>query len=220
MPATDTKAIRLLLVEDHVLLREALARSLAAESGFVIAGQCSGVDEAIQIVTTSEVDVVLLDINLGSEQGTSFMSRARSAGYRGLVLVVTAGVSDREAAWLVHRGCAGIFLKNQGTSELAARIRGVVSGTVRMDPVSVKAVLSQLHAPENTVRRALTARESEVLRHVCGGLTNKEIALKLGISESSVKSFLQQLFTKTGVRSRAGLVAAAIEQYWDEIQNS
>ncbi|HUS05140.1 MAG TPA: response regulator transcription factor [Bryobacteraceae bacterium] len=211
--------IRIALVDDHALLREVLARTLAQEPGFVIAGECPGVPEALELVSRQAVDIVLLDINLGSEQGGSFLSRARVAGYRGKILVVTAGVSEREAAWLLKRGCSGIFLKSEAPSELIERIRGVMDGTSRMDAVSVKAVLSQLESGEH-IKKQLTPRECQVLRAVCEGLSNKAIADRLEVSDNTVKSFLQQLFLKIGVRTRAQLVAAAIEQYWDQLDRN
>ena len=213
---TSNEKIRILLVEDQTLLREALARTLAGEPDFEIAGHCDRVDEAIQLVGQSRVDIVLLDINLGTDQGGAFISRARSAGFLGKILVVTAGIGEREAAWLLSRGCAGIFLKDQQPTILCERIREIVSGTGTMDETSVRALLSQMGAAEMPPR-PLTPREREVLRCVCKGLTNKEIAALLAVSENTVKSFLQQLFSKLGVRTRSRLVALAIEQYWDDL---
>lgn len=207
--------IRILLLEDHALLRGALSRVLAAEPDFEIAGECAGVEEALQIVTRKPVDIVLLDLDLGNEQGGTFLNRAPGVGFRGKVLVVTAGVGQRQAAWLLQRGCTGIFLKDEPASSLVERVRGIMRGESQMDSVSVQAVVAQTAAdgPEGQ----LTPRESLVLRYVCEGLANKEIAQKMGASENTIKSFLQQLFSKTGARSRAQLVAFAIEHYWDQI---
>ena len=212
--------IRILLIEDQTLFRELLARTLAADPEFEIAGQCATVREALEIVSKNSVDMVLLDLNLGAEQGGAFLNSVHARGYRGKVLAVTAGVGEREAAWLLQRGCSGIFLKNEPLDLLVQRIRAVMDGTFKLDPHSVKAVLAQVESAGEGSRRALTPRESAVLREVCRGMTNKEIGDRLGISENSVKSFLQQLFTKTGARTRAQLVAAAIERYWDQLESS
>jgi DNA-binding NarL/FixJ family response regulator len=217
---SEVKIIRILLVDDHSLLREALSRVLAAEPDFAVAGECASVDEALRIVTATDLDIVLLDINLETEQGGTFLNRAAAAGYHGKVLVVTAGIGEREAAWLLHRGCSGIFLKNEPVSTLVEQIRAVVKGTAVLDPTSVKAMVSVAQSNAHSPDTPLSARESEVLRHVCGGLANKEIAHRMGISENTVKSFMQQLFAKTGARSRAQLVAAAIEHYWDQLDRS
>lgn len=211
--------IRIVVVEDETLLRELLVRILAMESDFVVVGQCASVETALELVSSVPVDVVLLDINLGSEQGGSFLLRARATGFSGKVLAVTAGVGNREAAWLLKRGCAGIYLKRDPHSILLRRVREIVHETAEMDSVSVRAILSQLGTPDHS-RKALTPRECEVLRAVCEGLANKQIAARLTVSENTVKSFLQQLFDKTGVRTRAQLVAAAIEQYWDQLDRA
>jgi two-component system, NarL family, nitrate/nitrite response regulator NarL len=213
------ETIHIVLVEDHTLLREVLARSLAAEPDFTIVGQCAGVEKALELIGHTRVDIVLLDINLGSEQGGAFLTRARVLGFRGKVLAVTAGVGNREAAWLLKRGCTGIFLKHEPHSALVERIRETVRGTAKMDPVSARALLSQTQRPDH-FHKPLTARECEVLRAVCEGLANKEIAERMTVSENTVKSFLQQLFEKAGVRTRAQLVAAAIERYWDQLDRA
>lgn len=211
--------VRIVLIEDHILLREVLARTLSMEPDFEIAGECSTVDEGVEMVIRNPTDIVLLDINLGSEQGGAFLNRAKAAGYHGKVLVVTAGLSEREAAWLLQRGCSGIFLKAESMATLIEQIRGIVNGTSKLDAISVKAVFSQIEAGIPP-RKTLTRREGEVLRGLCEGLTNKEIGERLGVSENSVKSFVQQLFQKTGVRTRAGLVAVAIEEYWDQLDQA
>ena len=211
----DVRQTRIILVEDHTLLREILARSLAAEPDFEVAGQCSNVDDAIELVGRTFVDLVLLDINLGTEQGGSFITRARAQGFRGKVLVLTAGVGNREAAWLLNRGCSGIVLKHEPSAVLIERIRELMNP--RNGAPTLASVQSVPGLADNS-QKVLTARELQVLRAVCEGLANKEIAARLGVSENTVKSFLQQLFRKTGVRTRAQLVGAAIESYWDQLE--
>ena len=215
----DAEPIRIVLVDDHALFRELLARSLGTEPGFAVVGHCGTVEEALNLVATFPVDIVLLDIDLGSEQGGSFITRARAIGFRGKVLVLTAGVGSRQAAWLLNRGCTGIVLKHESASALVQRIREVADGTSQADAESVSAFPSQTAYADRS-RRPLTPRECQVLRAVCEGLANKEIAERLTVSENTVKSFLQQLFEKAGVRTRAQLVAAAIEQYWDQLDRA
>lgn len=209
--------IRIVLIEEQDLFREALARTLALEPDFRVAGGFASVQEGVEFIKQQPVDLVLLDIALGPEQGGTFLGRARAIGYKGKVLVVTAGVSHREAAWLLGRGCSGIFLKTGGSQNLFQRIREVMSGDPKLDSISVQAILAQVDQREPAVRKTLTARECEVLRYVCQGLANKEIAEHLKISENTVKSFLQQLFAKAGVRTRSQLVRVGIERYWDEL---
>ncbi|MBZ5608262.1 MAG: response regulator transcription factor [Acidobacteriia bacterium] len=208
--------IRILLIDDHVLVREAIARLLAAQPDFQVAGQTATIEEAVDIIQSQPVDIVLLDINLGSEQGGAFLGLAHDCGFRGRILVVTAGVSKREAARLLERGCAGIFLKHERPTLLIDRIRSIAHGEVPV-PLSVPAGdLGQVETA--AARSSFTPREAQVLRGVCSGMLNKEIAFELGISEPLVKAFVQQLFNKTGVRNRAQLVRVAVEQYFDQIE--
>src|SRR5215469_15079622 len=98
-PSTRT---RILIVDDHALFREMLAKALAAQPDFEVVGEFASTGDAVALLKEQAVDLVLLDINLGVEQGNSFIVRAHAAGFTGKVPVVTAGVSDREAAWLLH----------------------------------------------------------------------------------------------------------------------
>jgi two-component system, NarL family, nitrate/nitrite response regulator NarL len=211
-------ATRILLIDDHALFREAIARLLAAQSDLEVIGEGATVGEGLEIVKTRPVDIVLLDINLGFEQGGAFLNLARAEGFSGKVLVVTAGVSKLEASRLLQRGCAGIFLKHERPQLLIEKIRNIVKGTDQLEPQATNIVLNELKNGDQETQRPLTPRERQVLCGVFSGRTNKEIAHKLGVSESLVKAFVQQLFRKAGVRSRAQLVRAAVERYWKELE--
>ncbi len=209
--------IRILLIDDHVLVREGIARLLSVQPDFRVAGEAATVDEGIEIVKATPVDVVLLDINLGTHQGGAFLDMARAVGFAGKVLVVTAGVSKLEAARLRQKGHSGIFLKNERPPLLIERIRALVTA----DAVALVDQASESSEPPfagDQQPPAFTMRERQVLRGVFGGQTNKEIAYEMGISEALVKAFVQQLFRKAGVRSRAQLVRIAMEKYWEHLE--
>jgi len=204
---------RILLIDDHSLFREAIARLLGREGDFEIVGECGTVDEGIKVLRSSAVDVVLLDIDLGLQQGGAFLPLARDAGFKGKILVVTAGVSRLEAGRLVERGCAGIILKQERPEVLIERIRAITGDTPIPPPIP-----DALGVPGADEPAPFTARERQVLRAVFAGQTNKEIAFKLGVSEPLVKAVLQQLFSKTGVRTRSQLVRIALERHWKELE--
>ena len=211
--------IHILLIDDHSLFREALARLLASQPDFGIVGECATVAEGLDVLRKKPVDVVLLDINLGLQQGGAFPTLAWEEGYKGQILVVTAGVSKLEAARLMERGCAGIVGKTERPELLIESIRRVAAGdAIAVGGGAGSVPLLSASAPEPP--EPLTGREREVLRSIFGGLGNKEIALELGISEALVKSIVQQLFTKTGVRTRSALVRIAIERYWKELEKN
>jgi len=209
--------VRILLVDDHLLFREGVVRLLNSEPGFEVAGHCSSVDEAIDALSRSSVDIILLDIDLGERRGSELLVRAREAGFRGRFLVVTAGVGVEEGSELLRMGAGGIFLKHSPPGELAESIRAVLRGDTWIDPHFSGLEEDKTASRGTTSRKELTARERAVLKGVFEGLANKEIAAELHISESSVKAALQQLFEKTGVRTRAQLVRVALERYLDQI---
>ncbi len=212
----DQNEIRILLVDDHGLFREGVVRLLNSESDLTVVDHCASVEEALRIVGVSTVDIVLLDVDLGKERGSKFLLRARERGFQGRFLVVTAGVSAQEGSQLLRLGADGIFLKQSRPEQLTSSIRAVMRGETWIDP---QFVLPDQEVGESSPssRRPLTRRERDVLKGVLEGLANKEIAGQLGISESSVKAALQQLFDKSGVRTRGQLVRVALERYLDQL---
>jgi DNA-binding NarL/FixJ family response regulator len=205
--------LRLLLLDDHVLFREGLARLLASEPDFEMVAQCSTATEALKALGRSLIDVVLLDFDLGDEQGNHFISLARTAGYAGKILMVTAGMSATESSIALKLGASGIILKTSSPAILANAIRAVAKGEMWVDEKVIRQMAARFlqGGDRQSLPRSLTLREEQVLRGVFEGLTNKEIAAKIRVSETSVKATLQQLFYKTGVRTRSQLVRIALE---------
>jgi DNA-binding NarL/FixJ family response regulator len=207
-----------MLIDDHSLFRESLSRLLQTESDLQIVANCASATEALALPLLKRVDVVLLDYDLGPEQGTQFLDRARGQGFVGKILMVTAGMSDSVMLRALENGSSGVFLKHSPPNRLVEAIRKVFSGEVWLDPAVTRSIIAAATGNAATPRRAqgLTQREQAVLKGVFEGLTNKEIGGRLGISESSVKAVLQQLFEKTGVRTRSQLVRIALEKHSDE----
>lgn len=211
----NAKPIRALLVDDHALFRESVAVLLGSEPDFEIE-HCSSIREALALLSTRSYDMVLLDHDLGTERASHFLPAARQAGFEGRVLVVTAWVSDTEARRLLRQGVAGIFLKHGSLSDLAESIRSVAAG--RDLPERIPAGPQEhLKDPQPQDPPGFNDRQRKVLRYVLEGLSNKEIAWRLQISESYVKAILQSLFQKTGVRTRGQLVRVVFEQYEDQL---
>ncbi|PYU77129.1 MAG: hypothetical protein DMG49_00185 [Acidobacteria bacterium] len=202
MPEATEKTIAILIVDDHALFRESLVRLLHAERGFE------------RVLQKRQVDVVLLDFDLGESNGTQFLSSAKRQGFGGKVLVVTAVVNQGQAAELIHAGISGIFMKHHSAALLAQAIRDVVNGKVFFDQELLQAaVAAETKYTAHSPPEQFTQRERQVLFFVFEGLANKEIAERIGVSESSVKATLQQLFAKTGTHTRAQLVRIALEQH-------
>jgi DNA-binding NarL/FixJ family response regulator len=204
--------IRLLLVDDHILFRDGLSRLLALEQDLDVVAGCGTIAEALETVGREPVDIVLLDYDLGEDHGSHFISAARRAGYSGRVLMVTAGMTAKESSTALHLGASGIFLKHNSPGTLAKAVRLIMGGEIWVDPKVIQLMADRVDQREDErVSPLLTEREQQVLRGIFEGLTNKEIGAQLGVTDGAVKATLQQLFQKTGVRTRSQLVRIALE---------
>jgi two-component system, NarL family, nitrate/nitrite response regulator NarL len=206
--------IRILLVDDHSLFRDSLSRLLQTEPGFHMVGSCGSVVEALPIIAKESPDIILLDYDLGEEQGTTALDEIRKHGFKGRVLMVTAGMSDAATVRVLETGSEGIFLKHSSPAQLVEAIRRMVAGEPWLDPRAMRSLIAGAagKSEEQRSSQILTARERSVLKGVFEGLTNKEIAAQLQVSEGSIKAVMQQLFDKTGVRTRSQLVRIALEK--------
>ena len=205
-------------MDDHSLFRESLSRLLEAERDLRIAGNCASIGEALSILDGERVDVVLLDYDLGEEQGAAFLEAAAKRGFEGHVLMVTAGMGDAETLRALEGGSSGIFLKHSPPTELVDAIHKVAKGEMWLDSRAVRSLVAGAarRSEAQQTSQHLSSRERAVLKAVFEGFTNKEIAGKLQISESSVKAVMQQLFDKTGVRTRSQLVRIALERHAED----
>jgi len=210
--------IRILLVDDHTLFREGLRRLLDGEPGVIVCGDFESAEAALAGLGRGlDFDVALVDYELTvagghATNGLDLQIRALRPGAK--VLFVTAGMNMADLVVAMKDLNAGIFLKTEPIAELMLAIqrtakdeRWVSSGVALALVENQQAKVDQ----EKQRHERLTERENLVLRAVLEGLGNKEIGVRIGMTESSVKAVLQKLFEKTGVRSRSQLVRYAIE---------
>jgi DNA-binding NarL/FixJ family response regulator len=204
------------MVDDHGLFRESLGRLLDTAPEIRLIGQCATVTAALDALSQTEPDVILLDYDLGEESGLSLLTELKSRASPVRVLMVTAGLTNELVLRVMEAGASGIFLKHNNPDQLIDAIQKVASGEIWLGSTALQSLLNERRRdrtghPDRT--RSLTARQSEVLRGILDGLANKEIAWKLNTSETSVKAAIQELFNKAGVRTRSQLVRIAIEQH-------
>ena len=218
MPKAAEHTLRILLLDDHALFRESVGRLLSGEPGFEVVAHCGTIEEALQVLRRKSIDLVLLDFDLGERDGRDFLRLAKEQRFEGKILIVTAGVNAETVSELIRSGISGVFRKHDSAASLAQGIRDVMAGKVWLDQEQLQTALrTESTAPPSSRTRQFTEREQQVLSLVFEGLANKEIASRIGVSESSIKSTLQQLFSKTGVRTRSQLVRIVLEQYRDQI---
>ncbi|HEX4770653.1 MAG TPA: response regulator transcription factor [Bryobacteraceae bacterium] len=217
MTALAEGAVKILLVDDHAMFREGVARLLEKEPPVQIVGQCGSSAEALANLKTSGANMILLDVDLGTERAVDFLLEAHRRGFEGRVLVVTAGVSPAEAVQLVRSGVSGIVHKHQSGVALWESIQRVAAGGVWLEDAYLGALFKTVDRSKPQDKPALSEREKHLLRFIFQGLTNKEIGGEIGISEGAVKASLRQLFEKLKVRTRAQAVKVALEQYRHEL---
>ncbi|HLH16852.1 MAG TPA: response regulator transcription factor [Bryobacteraceae bacterium] len=206
----ETRTVRLLLVDGNVLFRESLASLLDAEPGLAVAGQCATAQEAAGLLARSPVDVVLVSFDGWTAAGFATIATVRPAAPDAGILVLAARMEPHDAVRALRSGVCGIFLKDNHAQKLIAAVRMVAGGHAWIDRGLLRALAE---GPPGGAAGfgALSDREQRVLRALAEGRTNRRIGEEIGASEAAVKRTLHHLFEKTGTRSRAALVRAALE---------
>ena len=204
---------RILLVDDHSLFRESLVRLLESEMDLSVVAHCASVSAAMEALRRSIIDIVLLDYDLGEERGTDLLQEMKTLNNPPLILMVTAGMSDRITLDVMNAGVNGVLHKHSKPAQLVDAIRKIAQGEMWLESNVIRPLMPQKQDSDTSSRGILTRRQHEVLSGILDGLSNKEIAWKLAVSESSVKAVIQELFRKAGVRTRSQLVRIAIEKH-------
>lgn len=205
-------AIRVIIADALSLFRSSLAGFLAS-AGFDVAGECATREEVLDLLKRSSADVVLLDFDLAG--AGDLVSSARRAGHPSRFLLIAGTVDAAKSALTVRLGACGIFLKSEPPDRLVQAIHLVAEGRVWIDQQVIQFLAGEpaerFRASGPVRTSALDERERHVLSGILGGLSNRTIGDRIGLSESSVKNVVQRLFYKGGVKTRSQLVRMALE---------
>ncbi|MFJ3779336.1 response regulator [Streptomyces sp. NPDC090075] len=198
--------IRLLLADDHPVVRAGLRAVLETEPGLVVVAEAATAEEAIVRAAEGGIDVVLMDLQFGKGMGGA-EATARITVRPGAprVLVVTTYDSDADTLPAIEAGATGYLLKDAPPEDLAAAVRAAAAGRTALAPSVAERLMNRLRRPGT----ALTRRETEVLTLVADGLSNQAIAHRLHLTEGTIKSHLVRIYTKLDVDSRTAAVATA-----------
>jgi DNA-binding NarL/FixJ family response regulator len=205
--------IRLLIADDHPVVRAGLAGLLSDEPGFDVVAEASDGDEAVRLAAATQPDVVLMDLRMPRVDGVTATARI-VGGEAGTppprVLILTTYESDDQILAAIEAGASGYLLKAAPQAEIVAGIRSVAAGQSALSPQVAVRLVERMRQPEPET--VLTARELDVLRLVATGHSNKQVAVALGIGESTVKTHLLKVFDKLGVADRTRAVTLAMER--------
>lgn len=202
--------IRIVVVDDHPIVRQGLVATLDDEADFEVVGAASSAEEALALVGRQAPDVILLDLELPGLSGVEAIPRLREVSPTTGILVFTAYDTDERVLSAIQAGAGGYLLKGAAVTEIAGAIRTVAAGGTALAPSAAAKLANAVRAPRGA--GPLTSREREVLRLVAQGLPGKQIAGTLGISERTVKFHTASLIRKLGADNRAQAVALAAQR--------
>jgi DNA-binding NarL/FixJ family response regulator len=200
--------IKILLVDDHPVVRHGLRGMLDAEPDLHVVGEASSGVEGVALTVAEQPDIVLMDLRMPNGDGVSATEQIVASAQGVRVLVLTTYESDRDILRAIEAGANGYLLKDASPAELADAVRAAARGETVLAPSVASTLVRQVRRPAPP---ALSARETEVLRLVAKGLTNADIGKRLFISEATVKTHLLRTFNKLDVADRTAAVTTAME---------
>jgi DNA-binding NarL/FixJ family response regulator len=209
-PATTDggAALRLLIVDDHPVVREGLRGMFEADPQFEVVGDAGNGAEAVTVAEELRPDVILMDLRMPGTDGLTAIRQLRERRLPARVLVLTTYDSERDVVPAIQAGAIGYLLKDAPRGELVRAVLAAGRGETVLSPTAATRLVGEVRAPAKV---SLSQRELEVLTLIARGRTNKEVGAALYISEATVKSHLLHLYGKLGVNDRAAAVAAAFK---------
>lgn len=212
--------VRIAIADDHPVVRDGLVSMLETQPDFSVTGQAGTGGEALSMVRTHDPDVLLLDLEMPDLDGVSVLREMRAAGARTRVIIFTVFNTDERIIAAVEAGAAGYLLKGSPRAEVFAAVREVAAGRSLLAPVAASAVLRRVRGAAGAApgSPSLTVREQTVLVHLARGLSNKQIATALGISERTVKFHVSSIIAKLGAANRTDAVTRAAQSGLIELE--
>jgi NarL family two-component system response regulator LiaR len=216
--------IRILLADDHVLVRQGTRELLEQEEDLTVVAEAGDGEEAVRLAASYHPDVAIMDISMPKLDGIEATQQIKTQHPTIAVLVLTAYDDDQYVFALLEAGAAGYLLKDVQASELVKAVRAVYAGESILHPTIARKVINRFAQPadrrEKDVLDQLTGREMEVLRLAAKGMTNQEIAQALTISVRTVQVHLSNVFSKMGVGSRTEAVLHALRKGWIALEDT
>ena len=194
--------VRILIADDHAIVREGLEAVLSTQPDFALVGVAANGLEAVALAAELRPDVILIDLVMPKMDGLEAIRAIRAADPRARILVLTSFADDERVFPAIRAGAMGYLLKDTLRQDLLQAIREVAQGQVSLHPEIARRMLREVKQPPGQPSAALTEREQETLTLIAEGLSNQEIAAKLGIHETTVAKYVSALLGKLGLNSR------------------
>ncbi len=204
-----TTPVRLLIVDDHPVVRDGLRGMFTGDPGFEVVGEAGDGAEALALAAHSRPDVVLMDLRMPGMDGVTAIGRLLRSGNPAKVLVLTTYDTDADVLPAIEAGATGYLLKDAPREDLVRAVRAAARGEAVLSPSVAGRLMGRLRGPAED---PLSQRELEVLTLVAKGASNREAAARLFISEATVKTHLLHVYAKLGVNDRAAAVAVAYDR--------
>lgn len=211
--------IRLLIVDDHEMVREGLKAIFVSEEDFQLAGEAANAEQALELIERQCPDVALVDIRLPGTNGIELCRQANERYPETAVIILTTFTDENLVAQCIQAGARGFLVKDIERLDLKRSIRAVARGEAAIDTKVTGSVLAQLRRnspPTESVSPAdlLSGQQLVILRLVAQGLSSREIATQLYLSENTVKGYVQEILHRLGVKNRTEAVMVAVKQGW------
>jgi DNA-binding NarL/FixJ family response regulator len=207
-----TEPIRLMIVDDHPVVRNGLAGMFTAEDGFNVVGQAADGAEAVRRAAQLAPDVILMDLRMPEMDGVSAIRALVESGCPARLLVLTTYDTDTDVLSAIEAGATGYMLKDAPPAELFSAVRAAAAGRSMLSPTVATKVVGQMRSGDTRAADVLSGRELEVLGLVAAGVSNRDAAARLFISQATVKTHLVHIYEKLGVNDRAAAVAEAFNR--------
>jgi DNA-binding NarL/FixJ family response regulator len=200
--------VRLLIADDHPVVRDGLSGMFAADPGFEVLGEAGDGAEAVRLARALRPDVILMDLRMPEMDGVTAIAELARHGVTARVLVLTTYDTDSHVLPAIEAGATGYLLKDAPRTELLRAVRAAARGEAVLSPSVASRLMGRVRAPAAGSDGPLSQRELEVLQLVAAGTTNREAAARLFISEATVKTHLLHIYAKLGVGDRAAAAEA------------
>ncbi|MBV8694046.1 MAG: response regulator transcription factor [Ktedonobacteraceae bacterium] len=210
--------IRLLIVDDHEMVREGLKAMLVSEADFDIVGDAANAEQALELIERLRPDVVLLDVRLPDMSGIEVCRTVAQRFPETAVLILTTFTDENLIAQCIQAGARGYIIKDIERLDLKRSIRAVARGEAAIDSKAAAALLAQIrrapHIKQEPAPEPLSSQQLVILRLVARGLSSREIATQLYLSEHTIKGYVQEILHRLAVKNRTEAVMVAVKQGW------